>query len=162
VISITNSSGDTVERIALNHFRGTMESTARWLRADHGTSIIAESRVLGRISNILSQAGISHFIDPKIKRFGSNRPYLGIYKTTRRLLFTHYYEHSYIQAIIQRITSPDDIRNVFGIEGEDNWGSNYKSKTHYVFDIPLMNEKLNGKWTVKEKADFFVHIAQGR
>jgi hypothetical protein len=123
---------------------------------------IAESRILRRISAILSQAGISHYVDPKIKRFASNRPYLGIYKTRRCLLFTHYYQDSYIQAIIPKITSPGDIRNVFGIEGEDNWGDNYKSKTHYVFDIPLMNEKLNGKWTVEDKAYFFVQIAQGR
>jgi len=123
---------------------------------------IAESRLLGRISEILSQACISHYIDPKIKRFSSNRPYLGIYRTKRSLLFTHYYEDSYMQAIIPKITPPEEIRNLFGIQGKDRWGENYKSKTHYVFDIPVRNEKLNGRWIVEEKAEFFVQIAQGR
>jgi hypothetical protein len=121
-----------------------------------------DSHILKDISRILSDAGIKHYIDPEIKLFGGKRPYLGIFRHKRCLFFTHYFEDSYIQAICPKIIPPKKIKDLFGIEGEDKWGDSYRSKTHYVLDIPLVNDKLNEKWTVQCKRDFFVEIATNR
>jgi hypothetical protein len=57
---------------------------------------------------------------------------------------------------------PKKIKDLFGIEGEDKWGDSYPSKAHYVLDVPLVNDKLNGKWIVQSKRTFFVEIANNR
>jgi hypothetical protein len=121
-----------------------------------------DDRILEDISRILSEAGVKHYIDPEVKRFGGRRPYLGIFRHKRCLFFTHYFEDSYIQAICPKVMPPKKIKELFDIEGDDNWGDAYRSKTHYVLDIPLSNSKLNGKWTIQGKRDFFVTIATNR
>ena len=121
-----------------------------------------ESHILKAVSRILTESGIGHYIDPEVKKFGRNRPYLGIFRHGRCLFFTHYYEDGYIQAITPKIMPPKKIKELFDIEGEDNWGDDYRSKAYYVLDIPLMKDKLNGKWTIQDKKDFFVTIATNR
>jgi hypothetical protein len=131
-------------------------------RTDNKQDRFAESPILAEISGILSQAGIAHYIDPKIKRFGTNRPYLGIFATRSARLFIHYYDDGYIQAVVPKLMPPETIKEIFAIEGEDKQGENYNSRLYYVLDIPVENDKLNGKWTIQEKRDFFVEMAQRR
>ena len=121
-----------------------------------------DSHILRDICRVLVEANIKHYVDPEIKRFGRNRPYTGIFRHKRCLFFTHYYEDGYIQAITPKIMPPKKIKELFGIEGEDNWGDGYRSKDYYVLDIPVIIDKLNGKWTIQDKRDFFVTIATNR
>jgi hypothetical protein len=123
---------------------------------------MSNSYILKDISRILLEARIKHYIDPEVKRFGGSNPYLGIFRHKRCLFFTHYYEDGYIQAITPKIMPPKKIKELFGIEGEDNWGDVYRSRAYYVLDIPLTTDKLNGKWTIQDKRDFFVTIATNR
>ena len=52
---------------------------------------------------------------------------------------------------------------MYRIDGEGEvWDKNYKSKTHYVFNIPLRNGKINGKYTLQDRKDFFIDIALAR
>jgi len=62
-----------------------------------------ESHILKAVSMVLSDAGIKHYIDSEIKRFGRNRPYTGIFRHKRCLFFTHHYDDGYIQAITPKI-----------------------------------------------------------
>ena len=47
--------------------------------------------VVNEISEILNKAKIKHYVDPKIKTYDGSKPYLGIYRSSRRLFFTYYY-----------------------------------------------------------------------
>lgn len=121
-----------------------------------------DNRILKDISRILTEEGIKHYIDLEVKRFGGSRPYLGIFRHKRCLFFTHYFEDGYIQAIVPKTMPPQKIKQVYEVDGKDNWADFVGYKRHYVLDIPLSNDKLNGKWTVQDKRDFFVTIATNR
>ncbi len=122
-----------------------------------------ESHILKAVSIVFSYARIKHYIDPEIKRFGGSRPDLWIFRYKKCLFFTHYYEDSFIQAITPKIMPPKKIKKLFDVKKEDNWwGDNYRSKAHYVLDIPLSNNKLNGRYTMQDKREFFVTITNNR
>jgi len=119
--------------------------------------------ILNNISEILDKRNINHYVDPKIKTYDGSKPYLGIYRSPKRLFFTYYYKHDYLQAIAPKKMTPEKIKIMYRIDGEGEvWDKNYKSKTHYVFNIPLRNGKINGKYTLQDRKDFFIDIALAR
>ena len=121
------------------------------------------SNIMKEISAILTEAKIDHYIDPQIKRFDGNKPYFGIYRSPKRLFFTHSFERGLVQAITPKKLTPKKIERIYGINGKgDIWNKNYGSKTHYVLDIPIKNEKLNGKYKVDSKKTFFIDLALAR
>ena len=119
--------------------------------------------ILTTVGFVLRRKGISHFIDPRIKRFSGNKPYIGLYMSKRKLYFTDFIEEDYIQAIVPNEYTPKEIERIYGIEGyRDKIGKNYGSKTHYVFNIPIANKMLGGEMSVQSKSAFFTDMVMAR
>jgi len=118
--------------------------------------------LLRQISELLTTAGIRHsFKEMKTCWVGR---YFGIYKHEKCLYFTHYIAGNFLEAITPRRLSPDEIEAQYDIrcEGNPEDYKSYLSKTHYVLKLPLRNGLLNGRFSISEKQDFFVAIAEMR
>jgi hypothetical protein len=120
------------------------------------------------ISLILTEVEIKHFVDPRVKSWGG-KPYIGIYRSPRRLFFTHFYEDSFIEAMTPRILPPTEVEKRYGIKGEvDKYGDDfYGSRSHYVLHIPITGGKedpalINGNYMFGDKKSFFTDIAKDR
>jgi len=119
--------------------------------------------ILRVVERILERRGIKHYLDPRIKRFSGNKPYVGIYAHKRKLFFTDFIEEDYIQAIVPNNYTPEEIEQAYGIEGyRDSIGDKYGSKTHYVFNIPIAGKMINNQRSVQSVAGFFVDMALSR
>jgi hypothetical protein len=120
---------------------------------------IQDSPILRKISRILTQIGFQHYIDWRVKKLKNGRRLLCFYKRPHRLLFAHYFDDYILQVVTPKRFSIDKIRAIYGIEGYDILGQDFRLKSHYFLDISLLDGKLNGKFAVEEKKTFFIDIA---
>jgi len=124
--------------------------------------------LLKEISIILTDAGIDHYIDPDIKRFGGNKPYYTIKRSPRRIFFTDFYKHGFLQAITPKKFTPENIWELYKIQSEIDDANSFTSyAAHYILKIPYAKsdkniDLINSKYTCLDKKDFFIDIGQGR
>ncbi len=120
------------------------------------------TELLKEISDLLEIAGIPNYIDTDEKFFSGDR-YIGVYRNKKCLYFTHLFDKDYLQAICHRKISPENIESKYGIKVEgDPKDKFYRSKSHYVLDLPLRNDLINGKFKIHHKRDFFIDMARLR
>ena len=128
---------------------------------------MVESDVLHEISRILTEGNIEHYIDPKVKRFTGNEPYIGIFQSKRKRLFIHFFEDDFIEAITLNNLPPEEIEKRYGIKGEVSIRDrHYYSAKSYLLEIQITrnaeNKLINNKYTLQDKKDFFIDIAKVR
>ena len=118
------------------------------------------SDVLKEISKILDEGLVRNEIDFDARNRSGN--YLSIkHPNKRRIIFTHYFEKGYIQAMIRKNKPPEGIEKEYGIKGTVH--RKEYIKTHYILNIPITPDMLiNGKYTIQDKKDFFIDIAEDR
>jgi hypothetical protein len=128
---------------------------------------MVESDVLHEISRILAEGNIENYIDPKVKAFNGKRPYIGIFQSSHKRFFIHFFEDDFIEAITPKYLSPEEIEKRYGIKGEVSMGDrHYYSAKNYLFEIQITrnaeNKLINNKYTLQDKKDFFIDIANLR
>ena len=121
--------------------------------------------VLKEISKILTEGNVKNYIDPTVKTLAGN--YLGIFRSKHKLLFTHFYEDDFIEAVTPNYLPPEEVEREYGIKGEVSIrDKHYRSANHYLFAIQLTknedNKLINNKYTLKDTKDFFIDIANLR
>jgi hypothetical protein len=132
--------------------------------------------IIEQISKVLTEAGVEHTCDPKIKnwktksygpfKFPEGTSYYRIHNKKNYTIVSHYFEVGvdYLGITVPKIWPPDEILKKYGLEGgnPDPEEKVYKVKKHYYFIILLKNGLLNGKYSIQEKKDFFIDIARMR
>ena len=128
---------------------------------------MVESDVLHEISRILTEGNIEHYIDSKVKKFNGKRPYIGIFKSKLKRCFIHFFEDDFIEAITPKNLPPEEIEKRYGIKGEVSINNrHYYSAKLYLFEIQITrnaeNKLINNKYTLQDKKEFFIDIANLR
>jgi len=127
------------------------------------TDIIEQILALYRTNGIECQT------DNRLKSWGSDQAYYGIYvpwkgsRPTRMYCFFSI-KTNVLRVIIPRRLRPEHVKMEYGL---DCWGDpdDFEMETpsnHYGISIPTQNGLLNGLFTVAEKEDFFVQMANMR
>jgi len=92
--------------------------------------------------------------------------YCCLKKSVRKNYFAHYFHDEFLHAIVRKSTTPEQISSKYGIDccfdAKFNASCGQYYKNHYLLRVPLGNGLINGRYSVAEKAAFFVDIARAR
>jgi len=125
------------------------------------------TKLIQTISTILTEAQIEHLIDPDLKRFDGNKPYYALKKSPRRILFTDFFRHGFLQAIVPNTLAPETVNHLYGIQGQKDPANEYCNYSHhYLLRIPYTKFKddvlIGGKYYCHDKKGFFIDVAKKR
>ena len=121
------------------------------------TNLIKQLRI------IFEKNQVPFKVDNGLKRM-SGIDYYGLHKNSRCLYLTHAVSpDEFLQVHVPNSIKPRDIEKKYGIKGERDPENDicYFAQT-YLLRIPIFDDLLNGRFSVTDKAKFFIDMAQNR
>ena len=121
------------------------------------------THLIQKLRKIFERKGIPSFPDDEPKHY-SGIEYYGLYKNSRCLYLTHAVgPDEFLQVHVPNTMEPTEIVRVYGVKGERDPENEICNFSHtYLLRVPITNGRINGVFSVEEKAGFFIDMARRR
>ena len=121
------------------------------------------THLIQQLRKIFEHKGIPFKADDGPKRM-SGITYYGLHKHPRCLYLTHAVApDEFLQVHVPNTMEPTEIVRVYGVKGERDPENEICNFSHtYLLRVPITNGRINGVFSVEEKAGFFIDMARRR
>lgn len=124
--------------------------------------------IIDQMMKLYRKYGYDCQTDNRLKGWGGDEAY-GIYLPWRgsrpsKAYCFHSVKTNTLTVVIPRILRPENVKQQYGLEcwGDPDEFNSMRSPRYYGVIIPIRNGLLNGVYTIEQKKDFFIEMANKR